>query len=361
MKLPKPPGCAAPPQSVRWVITVALSLGLGAAFSSAGLPAGWILAGILGSGSVALLTRSELPLNRHVYNLSRGIVGIIAAMPLVSVPLGLLGRTLAPAVVFSIVSVAFALACGMWLGRHREGLDERTGALSMLPGAASMIPMLATEMGANYRFVALTQYLRLLIVSATLPFVAHLLATPDSGGGAELSHAPLDPVGLALIVVISLIGAPIARRFRIPVPGVFGPMIIAVALGLVLPSDTVSLAPPFALEVFAFMSVGWLCGGGLSVPALKLFAKQMPATITIVVVLMALCGGCAVGMSAWLGISMYDAYLATSPGGLETVLALSAEGDAGAVVITGQLVRLIIVLLVAGWLPRFSRMLGGKR
>lgn len=190
-----------PPQTNRWLVAVPLSLALGAAFSAVGVPAGWILAGILGAGFVALVTQEELPLNRHVYAFGRGIVGIIAALPLVTVPLGLLGRTLLPAVLFAVVSVAFSLACGLWLGRHREGLDERTGALSMLPGAASMMPALATEVGANYRFVALTQYLRMLIVTVTLPFVAHSLTPPrpsprargvwphDHHGGAE----PGDP------------------------------------------------------------------------------------------------------------------------------------------------------------------------
>lgn len=352
-----------PPQTNRWLVAVPLSLALGAAFSAVGVPAGWILAGILGAGFVALVTQEELPLNRHVYAFGRGIVGIIAALPLVTVPLGLLGRTLLPAVLFAVVSVAFSLACGLWLGRHREGLDERTGALSMLPGAASMMPALATEVGANYRFVALTQYLRMLIVTVTLPFVAHSLTPPAGGGagGTDASQWSFDALGLLLIVVIALVGEPLARRVHLPAPGVFGPMIITVVLSLVIPAGTISLIPPPALETLAFLTIGWLCGGGLSVAALKLFAKQLPATISIVVVLLALCAACGVGIAAWLNISVYDAYLATSPGALETVLALSADGAAGAVVVTVQMVRLILVLLTAGWLPRLIRMLGGQR
>ena len=53
---------------------------------------------------------------------------------------------------------------------------------------------------------------------------------------------------------------------------------------------------------------------------------------------------------------IWKAYLATSPGALETVLALSAEGGAGPAVIAVQLTRLIAVLVVAGYLPQLLRL-----
>ncbi|MCP9186100.1 AbrB family transcriptional regulator, partial [Acinetobacter baumannii] len=62
-------------------------------------------------------------------------------------------------------------------------------------------------------------------------------------------------------------------------------------------------------------------------------------------------------LTAWLGISYFEAYLATSPGALETVLALSAEGGAGPAVVAVQIIRLIIVLVIAGYLPQILRLL----
>lgn len=68
-----------------------------------------------------------------------------------------------------------------------------------------------------------------------------------------------------------------------------------------------------------------------------------------------LCAATAWPLMHWLNISYFEAYLATSPGALETVLALSAEGGAGPVVIAVQLTRLIAVLAIAGYLPQLIR------
>ena len=67
---------------------------------------------------------------------------------------------------------------------------------------------------------------------------------------------------------------------------------------------------------------------------------------------MAVCALSAWPLTGWLDISYFEAYLATSPGALETVLALSAEGSAGAEVVAIQIIRLLAVLLLASWLPQ---------
>lgn len=53
-------------------------------------------------------------------------------------------------------------------------------------------------------------------------------------------------------------------------------------------------------------------------------------------------------MSKWLGLSFYEGYLATSPGALETVLVLATSPA----VVALQVIRLIMVILIAGWLPK---------
>ena len=74
--------------AVRWLIVVPVSLGLGGIMSFFHVPAAWILAAILAAGAMALLTQQELQVNEHVYRFSRGIIGILAAVPL----MGEIGR-----------------------------------------------------------------------------------------------------------------------------------------------------------------------------------------------------------------------------------------------------------------------------
>ena len=58
-------------------------------------------------------------------------------------------------------------------------------------------------------------------------------------------------------------------------------------------------------------------------------------------------------IAKWLGLSFYEGYLATSPGALETVLALATSPA----VVALQVIRLIMVILFAGWLPKVLRRL----
>ena len=98
-----------------------------------------------------------------------------------------------------------------------------------------------------------------------------------------------------------------------------------------------------------------MAGGGLNMQALRRITRLLPAIFLFITVLMAGCAATAWVLSQWLSISFLDAYLATSPGGLETVLALSDEAQSGAVVAATQVIRVIGVLGIAGWLPQIIR------
>lgn len=155
-------------------------MALGLLFSYLGVPAAWILAGILGAGSVALVTEEDLPVNEHLFTFARGTVGVFAALPLVGMnPL----PYLLPGVVAGAVVIGMGFAGGMILANH--GVSRETGVLSLLPGGASLMPAIARDIGADIRYVSLSQYLRLLIVSVTLPLVATQFST-----ATQTKHEP---------------------------------------------------------------------------------------------------------------------------------------------------------------------------
>ena len=110
----------------------------------------------------------------------------------------------------------------------------------------------------------------------------------------------------------------------------------------------VTIVPPALLSIVGFLAIGWMCGGGLSVPALRQFARLLPATLAYIAGLMLACAGMGWLIAKWLGLSFYEGYLATSPGALETVLVLATSPA----VVALQVIRLIMVILIAGWLPK---------
>ena len=101
--------------------------------------------------------------------------------------------------------------------------------------------------------------------------------------------------------------------------------------------------------------VGWLCGGSLSKDSLKLFSKLLPLTLAFVAFLIGTCALAAWPLTAWLDISYFEGYLATTPGAIDTVLALTSESGAGAVVVSMQVIRLLTILVFASYLPQFLR------
>lgn len=339
------------------MIVAPLSVLLGYVLARLHVPAAWILGAIVVSGASALGTGRELKINAKFYNFCRGIIGVLAAVPLAGVPPAELLHYLLPGLASAAVIIGIGFVGGLSLARYagKQGISRETGVLSMLSGGASIMMTLATELGADMRYVALTQYLRLLAVSMTLPLVASFLTHPGTNHTDGLESTWWMWL---LVIAISLIGEPIAQKIHLPAPAVFGPLILTAVITAVLPMP---IAPPEPLAVMAFMSIGWACGGGLSVPALKRFARLLPATITFIVVVMVSCAAMGVVVAQWLDITFFEGYLATSPGAIETVLALSSEGGGGPAVVALQLIRLICILIFAGSLPKILRAMDRRK
>lgn len=352
---------------MRWALVAPLSLVVGWVFTMLNVPASWILAAIVVAGACALITGQDLPLAKSVHIFGRSMIAVLAALPLISAPTRDLLHYLLPGVVISFFTVAVGVIGGLLLSRSRKEISPETGVLSMLAGGASVMPVLARDLGADFRYVALSQYLRLLVVSMTLPLVTHFFA-PYGTDAERRSVAGLEVFGLgefgtstsifslAVLALIVVAGEPLGRLLRLPSPAVLGPLLFTIALSVVLPTD-LNIEPPTLFKVLAFMAIGWMCGGALNLTALKVFAKQLPATFLFIFALMAVCAAAAVLLTFWLDISYFEAYLATSPGALETVLALSSEGEAGPVVVTIQIIRLLAILAIAGWLPAILRLI----
>lgn len=318
----------------RWLVAAPVSVALGLLFSWLGVPAAWILAGILGAGSVALVTEEDLPINEHLFTFARGTVGVLAALPLVGVnPL----PYLVPGIVAAVAVISLGFAGGLILANH--GVSRETGVLSLLPGGAR-------DVGADIRYVSLSQYLRLLIVSVSLPLVASLVDAPSA------AHTQPHPYWWMWLLVPGLIvlGVGAGKLVHLPNPSVFGPMLLTAVVGSVI---DVTIVPPPLLSIVGFLAIGWMCGGGLSVPALRQFSRLLPATLAYIAGLMLSCAGMGWLMAKWVGVSAYEGYLATNPGALETVLVLATSPA----VVALQVIRLIMVILFAGWLPAILRRL----
>src|SRR5699024_4189792 len=120
--------------------------------------------------------------------------------------------------------VAIGMGAGVLLSRREPEISTQTGILGMMPGGSSTMPVMARETGADYRLVALSQYLRLLIVSLTLPVIGGLTFGRPLETSAQSAHASVVPA--VMLVVIALAGPYIGKFFRLPAPHILRYLII---------------------------------------------------------------------------------------------------------------------------------------
>lgn len=348
----------------RWAVVVPVSVLLGWAFDALHVPAGWILAGIIAAGGSALIDGVELQVSRRLYTFGAGVVAVMAAVPLIGAPAASLVGYLLPALAVTAFTIAVGVLSGWLLARLLPGISTETGMLSMFAGGAAFMPAIAREIGADIRFVSLAQYLRLLVVAVSLPLLTQLIPRTPGTGAESPELSGQNWWMIALVIVIALTGSPVAVALRLPVPAILGPLLLTIVVHAVVAprlAGELSLDPPEVLRIIAFLSIGWLCGGTMSRDSLSFFARQLPLLLLFIVALIIACALSAVVLSAWLGISYFDAYLATSPGAMDTVLAISSETGISPAVVTIQLIRMVLIIVVASVLPQILRFPGRPR
>lgn len=273
--MPHPESRAPWSDVLRWLIVVPVSAGIGYVLDDLGVHAAWIVAGILASGAMALVSRRELRLNSAVERAARGVIGVLAGLSLVGVDYGSMLHFIVPGIVVALVTVGIGVGSGVLLSRHEKEVSVETGILGMLPGGSSTLPVIARDTGADYRLVALSQYLRLLIVSLTLPVVGGLTFGRPLDLSGHAANPQLAPT-LALIA-IALIVPYIGKALHFPAPHIFAPLLITPLAALAF-HDPSSIVLPEPVRIVALLTIGWMCGGGLSTRSLKLFGKQLPLT-----------------------------------------------------------------------------------
>ena len=105
----------------------------------------------------------------------------------------------------------------------------------------------------------------------------------------------------------------------------------------------------------SFAVIGWRIGLVFTRPILTHATRALPQTLLSIVALIAFCGGVAAVLVMALGVDPLTAYLATSPGGLDSAAVIAASSHADLSFITAlQTIRIVIVVLIG---PSISRVI----
>ena len=326
-------GLGRSPVPVQWVVLVGLSIVISLALYASGIPA-VLLIGPMFAAIVASVFGVRVGVPRAAYFCAQALVGCLIASTFKPSTLATIGQNWAVFLSVVVATYAASLALGYGMSRLKI-LPGSTAVWGSAPGAASAMMLMAEAFGADPRLVAFMQYLRVVFVALAASLTARLWVTPDPGevhhpllalfDVASFHPLPDRPLAVAATLAFAAAGAVIGRLLRIPA----GPLLVPMAVGIVLRSTgLLTLELPSWILALSYAAVGWKIGLGFT---RDVFVRAARATVPIIInvlILIAICGGLAVILVKGFGIDPLTAYLATSPGGMDSVAIIGATTKA---------------------------------
>lgn len=333
-----------------WALLLPISGALAWVFTVLHLPA----AVLLGCMAVAIIFSSNgfsLQVSPVLFALGQGLLGCLMASTMKPTALAKVADGW-PIFLLATSAVILASAVLGWLMLRRNIFPGTTAVWGLAPGAASAMVLMAESYGADVRLVAFMQYTRVALVTAAAALVARFWGTHE----AALANPPdwlavSNPADVGWTLLLALSGALVARRLRIPA----GPMVLPLVIGTVLQAlGVLVIELPPAVLALAYALIGWSIGLRFTRTILLYALRTLPQVLGSILALMAV-GVVLAAMLFWLaGIEPLTAYLATSPGGADSVAVIAATSavDAG-FVMAMQLARFLMVLVFGPQVSKF--------
>ncbi|MDX2203385.1 MAG: AbrB family transcriptional regulator [Hyphomicrobiaceae bacterium] len=333
----------------RWGALAGLSLLLAVGFKLAQLPAAFLLGPML--AAIVLATAgAPVTLERNSVLLAQGAVGMMIAALFPPSTFAEIVRDW-PVFLFGTLSTLVASFAIGWLMMRARVMPGTTAIWGSAPGAASVMTFMSAEYGADMRLVALMQYLRVALCTIIATIVARWLGVPSSPASLDLfPHV----AWLPCLATCALAVAGVALGIGLKVPG--GAMLLPMLLGIAanLAGQFPLTLPPSLLAV-AYAVLGWAIGMRFTMDILAHAAAVLPRLLLSVLALLVICGGLGWVLSWIAGVDFLSAYLATNPGGADSLAIISSSTTVDVpFVMAMQLARFLLVM-IAG--PLMARLL----
>ena len=313
----------------------------GVAMNAVGVPSPYLLAALLIGLARALAIAQPLELPRKVFVAAQAVTGVTLGTYLQRSSLHVLADDWLAVALVSLATLGISLAAGGVLARLTI-LDRPTASLGMIAGGASGIVGISDDLGGDDRLVAFMQYLRVFVVVLVTPALVGVIF-PGAHAGSVPTTGPILGTATAWLLTIGIAVA--GQAVPLPARSLMGPMLIAGALTLSGVSD---FTPPPLLRETAFGVIGLYIGLRFTAQTLRAVGRLLvPVAVSIVALLVA-CFGLAIVLDATTSVSLEDAYLATTPGGLYAVLAVAFGAGANTTFIVAvQSLRVLVMVVLA--------------
>ena len=337
------------PPLAQWTALIVLAGAAGHLLKILHLPAAQFLGPMLVSicfGVAGATIRMPKPL----FQLGQGTVGVLIAHAM-SVSVLLTALASWHIMLFATaLTVLLSAAVGLLLVRF-AGIPSNTAAWGTSPGAASAMVAMSEDYGADSRVVATMQYVRVVCVVMVGALVSRYLGAPSAGGAAHGTEVVLHSLNLMDFgLSLAVIGMGVWLGARLPAGALLVPLLLGGALQL---TGVLQITIPDWLLPLGYGAIGCYVGLRFDRPTVMYVWRRLPMMVVASMLLIVLCA-----LSAWLIATLLDkdflsVYLATSPGGLDTmaIIAIDTRADVG-FVLAMQTLRLFGVILTGSFLAR---------
>jgi uncharacterized protein len=260
-----------------------------------------------------------------------------------------------PLFLSTVIATLIASSFLGWLISRWGVLPGTVGVWGSAPGAATAMVLMAGAFGADQRLVAFMQYFRVIVVTAVAALIARLWVGDVGAAQALVWFPPIEWPAFAATLAIAFAGALFGRAVRLPSPAFMGPLILGLTLKF---TGVVDFQLPEWLLAASYALIGWTIGLKFRRETIVHVRRALPQVTLSIVALMTFCGALAFLLWEFAGIDPLTAYLATSPGGMDSVAIIAAaSGDVDlSFIMVLQMLRFLLVLLFG---PALARLVAG--
>jgi uncharacterized protein len=341
---------------LRWSLLVVATIAVTYPLTLIGVPSAALFAALVVGVALALMSLAPSRVPRPAGLAAQGVLGVYIGTMVHQDAVDTLGPHWPIVVAVAVGTLLLSVVCGAVLAMHRD-VTPLTGSLALVAGGASGLVAIARELGGDDRIVSVVQYLRVALVTASMPVLVTLVYRADRSQPdtpdilvAQSATAPWY-LSIGMLTALVVVGATVGRWIRLPGAGLLGPLALTVVLEVT--GLSFGLSVPMVLVQVGYALVGWQAGLAFTRDSLRVVARMLPTAIGLIVALGVATAGLGVLLSRVAGVTLLDGYLATSPGGVYAVLATAVEtGSNVTFIIAAQVVRILLMLFAAPLLAR---------
>ena len=328
---------------MKWAALVAVSIAVAAIAQLLHVPAAWLIGPM-----VTAIVMAVRGFGRTV-----SPQGFLAAMALIAVTVS---QTISTPILIQLahlwLPITAVVACSVvaagvsaWLLARYSPIDPATAAWGSTPGGASTMTLLAAAYGADARLVAFMQFLRVTLVVLTASMVSKLLL----GGHVPTPHpvtaaGPFQPIAFVETIGVALVAGLIGRYSRVPGGQFLVPLILA---GVLHATGFFHPFMPVWLLDAAYATVGISIGLLYDRSTLVFALRMLPIIALSTVVLIVLSAASGMLLVPLAHTDLMTAYLATTPGGLDSIPVIGIDVGANLpLILAAQTTRVFAVVFL---------------